>query len=276
MTSSASNMPVDLFSLQGRVAIVTGALGLLGQQHCRALTEAGASVVVCDLDGDKCRALAETLGPRAIGIGVDITNPDSIGTLKDETLKRYQKLDILVNNAAINDAVEHSVSKTDVSQFENYALSHWKKSIDVNVTGNFLCNQILGTEMTRRGSGSIIQIASTYGIVAPDQRLYRDAQGNQTFYKAVSYPVSKAAILSMTRYLAAYWGGTGVRINALSPGGVENGQDDFFIASYAARTPMGRMARPTDYKGALIFLASDASGYMNGANLVVDGGWTIW
>jgi NAD(P)-dependent dehydrogenase (short-subunit alcohol dehydrogenase family) len=269
-------MTTSIFSLKNKVAIVTGALGLLGKQHCYALSEAGASVVVCDLDEDKCRLFAAELGNNSAGICADITSQQSVTELKKQLLSRFGHLDILVNNAAINDMFESPSLAAEQSMFENYPLELWKKSLDVNVTGMFICCQILGSEMAKNGGGSIINIASTYGIVAPDQSLYIDRNGIQNFYKSASYPVTKGAVISFTRFLASYWGKKGVRINTLSPGGVENDQDEFFILSYSKKTPLGRMAKPADYKGALIFLASDASAYMTGANLIVDGGFTAW
>jgi NAD(P)-dependent dehydrogenase (short-subunit alcohol dehydrogenase family) len=270
----------SIFSLKNKVAVVTGALGLLGKQHCYALAEAGANVVVADLNDEQCKAFADELCraslPEAIGVGGDITKPDSIKALRDVVLKTFSHIDILVNNAAINDMFENPTAAAELSKFENYPLELWQKSLDVNVTGTFLCSQILGTEMAKQDKGSIINIASTYGIVAPDQSIYQRPDGTQTFYKSAAYPTTKGAIISFTRFLAAYWGKAGVRVNALSPGGVENAQEEYFIKNYSAKTLLGRMAHPTDYKGALIFLASDASSYMTGANLVVDGGWTAW
>ena len=267
---------MELFSLKNKTAIVTGALGLIGKEHCKALSEAGANVVVADIDETKCKEFAKELQTESLGIALDVTNPDSIQNLRDSVLAKFGHVDILVNNAAINDMFENPKAATEQSKFENYPLELWQKSIDVNLTGVFLCSQILGVEMAKQKSGSIINIASTYGITAPDQSLYINEDGEQAFYKPPAYSATKGAVIMFTKYLASYWGNVGVRVNTLTPGGVENSQDEFFVEKYSAKTPLGRMAKPTDYKGALIFLASDASSYMTGANLVIDGGWTAW
>lgn len=265
---------MELFSLNNKIAIVTGALGLLGKKHCEALAAAGALVIVADINEDEAIAFAATIGPAHTGLHLDVTEPASVAALRDSVIKRYGTIDILVNNAAINDMFEHPAMAATLSAFEHYPLAAFKRSIDVNITGVFLCSQILGQVMAENGNGSIINIASTYGMVGPDQSIYRNEQGEQTFYKSAAYPVTKGAVINFTRFLAAYWGNKGVRVNTLSPGGVENGQDNFFIQNYSARTLLGRMAAANDYQGALVFLASDAAAYMTGANLVVDGGWT--
>lgn len=267
---------LDLFSLKNKVAIVTGALGLIGKNHCIALADAGANIVVCDLDEQKCKTFANSLSTKSIGVGVDITKKDSVENIRNIVLNEFGKIDILINNAAINDMFENPLAAAEQSMFENYPLDMWQKSLDVNITGTFLCSQILGTEMAKAAKGSIINIASTYGLVGPDQSIYKKPDGSQSFYKSPAYPATKGAIVNFTRFLAAYWGNKGVRVNTLTPGGVENNQDEYFVKNYSAKTQLGRMALPTDYKGAIIFLASDASSYMTGANLIVDGGWTAW
>jgi NAD(P)-dependent dehydrogenase (short-subunit alcohol dehydrogenase family) len=265
---------MELFALHGKTAIVTGALGLIGKKHCEALALAGANVIVADIDAGSAKQFAQELGTGHYGIGIDVTNKASLQTALDEILTIYDGVDILVNNAAINDMFENPAMAAHLSAFENYPLDAFQRSLDVNVTGVFLCSQVFGTKMAEQGSGSIINIASTYGIVGPDQSIYRNQHGEQTFYKSPVYPVTKGAIINFTRFLAAYWGNKGVRVNTLSPGGVENNQDNFFIQNYSAKTLLGRMAKSSDYQGALLFLASEASAYMTGANLVVDGGWT--
>jgi NAD(P)-dependent dehydrogenase (short-subunit alcohol dehydrogenase family) len=266
---------MKLFDLHGKTAIVTGAAGLLGRQHCRALAEAGALVIAADRDQEACAALAEDVGRSVVAIAADVTDPGSLAVLKDAALSISGRIDILVNNAAINDPFESPTAALEQSRFESYPLDLWRRSVEVNLTGVFLCSQVVGAEMARAGRGSIVNVASTYGVVAPDQSLYRDPEGRQRFYKTPVYPATKGAVLAFTRFLAAYWGEAGVRVNALSPGGVENGQDGFFVAEYARRTPLKRMAAPADFMGALVFLASDASAYVTGANLLVDGGFTV-
>ena len=268
------NLPFQLFSLTGKTAIITGGTGLIGKKHCEALSQVGANVIVADISLKLTQEFAETLGENALGIALDVTDSGSLEKAKNKILERFGTIDILVNNAAINDMFENPEMAAELSAFEKYPIEYFRKSLEVNVLGVFLCSQIFGLEMVKQGCGSIINVASTYGMVGPDQNIYKNKDGKQTFFKSPSYPTTKGAILNFTRYLAAYWGKQGVRVNTLSPGGVENSQDEFFVQNYSAKTLLGRMARSTDYQGALIFLASDASAYMTGANLVVDGGWT--
>ncbi len=265
-----------MFELNDKTAIVTGALGLLGREHCHALAGAGANVVVVDLDADQCASFAAELGGGAIGIAVNITDKASVSAAKDQIIERLGHIDVLINNAAVNEKFEDPIAAADQSRFENLPLEIWQRSLDVNVTGTFLCCQVFGAEMAKQSAGSIVNIASTYGLVAPDQSIYKKPDGTQPFFKSPAYPTTKGAVIALTRFLAAYWGRDGVRVNTLSPGGVEAGQDEYFLKNYGDRTPLGRMAAPSDYRGAIVFLASAASSYMTGANLVVDGGWTTW
>jgi NAD(P)-dependent dehydrogenase (short-subunit alcohol dehydrogenase family) len=274
-------MTTPLFELAGTRAIVTGACGLLGPHHARALLEAGADVALVDLDARACAELAGRLGRehggrRVLGAGCDVTDPDALARLRDLVAAELGPVDVLVNNAAVDDKVERPEDGPDASRFERFPLERFRRTLDVNVTGTFLACQVLGAPMAGRGRGSIVNVASTYGLVAPDQALYRRPDGTQAFWKGPAYPTSKAAVLGLTRFLAAYWGPAGVRVNALSPGGIENGQEPWFQERYAARTPLGRMGRRGELAGALVFLASAASSYVTGANLVVDGGWTSW
>jgi NAD(P)-dependent dehydrogenase (short-subunit alcohol dehydrogenase family) len=268
------------FSLRGQVAIVTGAAGLLGREHCYALAAAGATVVATDVDLAGCERVAaglrdETTAP-VHAVAADLTEPESVLALRDRVLAACGRIDVLVNNAAINDKFDEGAAAAQ-SRFEAYALERFRRSLDVNVTGVFLASQVLGAEMARQGAGSIINIASTYGMVGPDQRIYRRPDGTQAFWKSAAYPASKGAILAFTRFLATYWAERGVRVNSLSPGGVaQPSQDPHFVEQYAARTPLGRMAEPHELRGAIVFLASTASSYVTGSNLVVDGGWTAW
>jgi 2-deoxy-D-gluconate 3-dehydrogenase len=273
------------FDLTSKVAIVTGGPGLLGKEFCRTLAEAGAAVVVADINTDGVTAVAISLiesGYHALGVATDVTQSESVHALLHETLDTFGRLDIMVNSAALDpkfdpEALAEMAKRGTVSgAFEEYPLESWKAALDVNLTGMFLCCQAAVKPMLAQGKkGSIINICSTYGLVAPDQRIYQ-REGKQASFKPVYYSVTKAGVLGLTRYLSAYYAGTDIRVNALTPGGVYNNHDDVFLKAYSARTVMGRMANKDEMNGALLFLASDASSYMTGSNLVVDGGWTAW
>jgi NAD(P)-dependent dehydrogenase (short-subunit alcohol dehydrogenase family) len=273
------------FDLTSKVAIVTGGPGLIGKEFCRTLAEAGASVVVADINADGVNSTTSSLieaGYHSLGVATDVTQPESVHNLVDETLATFGRLDVLVNSAALDpkfdpDALAEMAKRGTLSgAFEDYPLDSWKAALDVNLTGLFLCCQAAVKPMLAHGrKGSIINICSTYGLVAPDQRIYRRA-GEQTSYKPVYYSVTKAGVLGLTRYLSAYYAGSEIRVNALTPGGIYNNHDNEFLQAYSARTIMGRMANKDEMNGALLFLASDASSYMTGSNLVVDGGWTAW
>jgi 2-deoxy-D-gluconate 3-dehydrogenase len=272
-----SQLP-QLFNLTGRVAVVTGGAGLLGAEFCRTLAEAGAAVMIVDLEGDTAADLAASLtqsGYRAQARETDITSVDSIKEMVTATLKAYGRLDILVNSAALDPKFDPGSKKSHPGAFEDYPLELWQQALDVNLTGAMLCCQAAVQPMLEQDRGTIINLSSIYGIVAPDQRLYqREDQPPQ--FKPVYYTVTKAGILGLTKYLAAYYAGKNIRVNAITPGGVYNGHDEEFMQAYAARALMGRMAEKDEMNGAMLFLASDASKYMTGANLIVDGGWTVW
>jgi NAD(P)-dependent dehydrogenase (short-subunit alcohol dehydrogenase family) len=269
---------LDKFNLDGRVAIVTGGAGLLGSEFCCTLAEAGALVMVADLDEKAASRRAEELnqmGLKAQAIRVDVTNPDAVHGMVDAALYAGGRLDILVNSAALDPKFDPQHGGAHTNSFEEYPLESWNQSLSVNLTGMFLCCQAAVRPMLVQGKGVIINICSTYGLVGPDQRIYlKPDQPAQ--YKPVYYSVTKAGVLGMTHYLATYYAGKDIRVNALTPGGVYNNHDETFLKAYSARTVMGRMARRDEMNGALLFLASDASSYMTGSNLVVDGGWTAW
>ncbi len=267
------------FELTDRVVILTGGGGLLGASHAQALAGAGARVVVADIDLEAARQVAEQVRRagrgEALAVEVDVSQPDSVEAMAAQVDSRYSRIDVLVNNAAIDPKFDRESAGAHSSSFEDFPLDLWQASLAVNVTGMFLASQAVARRMVQVGSGHIINIASTYGLVGPDQRLYEQEKGPPR-YKPVTYSVSKAAAIGLTRYLAAYYAGTGIRVNALTPGGVFAGHDEEFVQRYATRTVLGRMARAEEISSALLFLASDASSYMTGANLVVDGGWTAW
>jgi NAD(P)-dependent dehydrogenase (short-subunit alcohol dehydrogenase family) len=271
----------EKFDLTGRVAVITGGVGLLGAEFCRTLAEAGAAVVVVDLNASASQAVADSLtksGTRALAVPTDITNPDAVSALVEQTLSTFGRLDILVNSAALDPKFDpNAVSKgITPGAFEDYPLDLWNSALNVNLTGMFLMTQACVKPMIAQGKkGSIVNICSTYGLNGPDQRIYIK-EGKRVAFKPVYYTVTKAGVMGFTKYLAAYYADTEIRVNALTPGGVFNNHEDYFVKNYSAKTILGRMAKKDEMNGALLFLASDASSYMTGNNVVVDGGWTAW
>lgn len=269
----------EMFDLTGRAAVVTGGAGLLGKQFCRTLAAAGAAVTVVDIDADTSGQVAaelEAQGHQALAVPTDITNPDQVVKMVADTLERFGRLDILVNSAALDPKFDpDKIGEQGANAFEDYPLDSWQQALDVNLTGMYLCSQAAVKPMLAQGKGVIINLCSMYGLAAPDQRLYQ-REGQPPQFKPVTYTVTKAGVLGFTKYLAAYYAGKSIRVNALTPGGVFNNHDNEFVERYSARSVMGRMAEQDEMNGAILFLASDASSYMTGANLVVDGGWTTW
>jgi NAD(P)-dependent dehydrogenase (short-subunit alcohol dehydrogenase family) len=258
-------------NLSEKVVFLTGAAGLLGTQYATALSSVGANVVLADINYNKCKKIEKELKEKnnvsPFSIKMDISNKKSIDNAIAKVMKKFSKIDVLVNNAVFPET-----QKERSIQFEKFPLELWNKIFAVNVTGVFLCNQKIGSIMVKQKKGSIINISSMYGIVAADQRIY----GNSGLNSTAAYAVTKSSLFNFTRYLASYWRNTGVRINTLTLGGVENNQDPKFIQKYSEKTMIGRMAKKNEFTGALIFLSSDASSYMTGSNMVVDGGWTAW
>ncbi|MBD3235801.1 MAG: SDR family oxidoreductase [Candidatus Eisenbacteria bacterium] len=264
------------FDLTDRVVILTGAAGLIGRHYLPALADAGAIVVAADRDRAGAEAaIAELDARRALAVEVDLTRRESVREMVLDVARRFDRIDGLVNNAAIDPKFDAEHQGEHGLDFESLPLDQWQASLDVNLSGAFLCAQAVAPLMQRQQSGSVVNISSIYGLVGPDQRLYEREDGPRQV-KPVTYTVTKAGLIGLTRYLATYWRGTGIRANTLTLGGVFNAHDDEFVRRYSARTLLGRMAQADEYNGALIFLLSEASAYMTGANLVVDGGWTAW
>ncbi|MFH0919379.1 MAG: SDR family oxidoreductase [Fibrobacterota bacterium] len=272
-------MQGSLFDLSGRLAVVTGGTGQLGQQFSVALAEHGANVAivdVCDSKADILPAFKTFLeAGRIRKFTADVRNRAELDKALEQISQSMGVPAILVNNAAIDSPPSAPASEN--GPFESYDGNSLSRILDVNVKGVFQCCQVFGGDMAKLGRGSIINIASIYGMVSPNQQIYEyKRKDGAEWYKPAAYSVSKSSLYNLTRYLATYWGRKGVRVNTLSPAGIFNNQDDTFLREYCSRIPIGRMAKPMEMNGPVVFLASDASSYMTGANLVVDGGWTAW
>ena len=271
----------DRFSLNGAVVVITGGAGLLGREHALAIIETGGVPVLWDIDESKVFQVAEEItrktGGACIAQVVDITDEEAVRRAVQEVGQEVGQPGILINNAA-NDPKVSSQLDARWSRLENLPLDVWAQDIAVGLTGAFICTRILGEGMARRGTGVILNIASDLGLVAPDQRLYRQegADEDEQPVKPVTYSVVKHGLIGLTRYAATYWAERGVRCNALAPGGVLAGQPAAFLGEVESRIPMARLAQPSEYRGAVQFLVSDASSYMTGAVVVADGGRTVW
>lgn len=273
---------IDRFSLQDRVIVITGGAGLLGRKHSEAVAEAGGIPVLLDIYQEPLDAvvanLKEQYGCQALGLICNIADKQIIEACLATVLKTYGRVDGLVNNAANDPKVGPGADAKKLTRFENLSAEFWSADLAVGLTGAFFCAQVFGHYMATNGGGVILNVASDLAVIAPDQRLYevpglaRDEQP----VKPVTYSVVKAGLVGLTRYLATYWADVGVRVNAISPGGVYNGQADEFVEKLAQRIPMGRMAEQDEYEASVLYLLSDASSYLTGFNLVVDGGRSCW
>lgn len=272
MTSSGK----DFFDLTGRVAIITGGAGLLGRKHADIITEFGGVAVIADVREEAAEEAAAAIngksGRLALAIQVDISQKSSVDAMVDKVLSHYGRIDILINNAAMTVRYGAQSSKEYFARFEEYSLELWDAAIQTNLTGLFLVTQSVGRVMVRQRRGVVVNVASDLSLISPDHRIYE----GENFNTPISYAVSKTAVLGFTRYLATYWAKHNIRVNALSPAGVFDGHDPAFVKKLSSLIPLGRMAAKNEYQGAILFLVSDASSFMTGSNLVVDGGRTCW
>lgn len=275
------NSVYDKFSLDGKVAVITGGAGLLGVMHAKTIAQAGGIPILWDINEErvagKAKKIEDECSCAARGMKIDITAKDNVTKALSEIIGKFNRVDILINNAA-NDPKVKNDQDTAWSRLESFSVEMWNKDISVGLTGAFLCSQVVGTYMAQRDGGVILNIASDLGVIAPDQRIYRKegTKSDQQPVKPVTYSVIKHGIIGLTKYLATYWADKNVRVNSISPGGIHTDQPDEFVQKLTQLIPMGRMAALDDYCGAVLFLVSDASSYMTGANLIVDGGRTCW
>jgi NAD(P)-dependent dehydrogenase (short-subunit alcohol dehydrogenase family) len=271
----------QLFDLTGQVAIITGGAGFLGVQHAEAIAEAGGFPVLADTNEKeaiaKAKIISREFGVESFGIKMDVSVKDQVRALLDAVINKFGRIDILINNAAIDPKVSGN-QDSSWSRFENFPIELWHQDIAVGLTGAFLCSQVIGTEMAKRGRGVILNISSDLGVIAPDQRIYLKPglPLEKQPAKPVSYSVIKSGLIGLTKYLATYWADKNVRVNAICPGGIQTDQSADFVARLSNLIPLARMARKDEYKGAILFLISEASSYMTGATLNIDGGRTCW
>ena len=273
-----ANSQYDFSSLKGKTAVITGGAGILGKHFSDGLARCGSHVVIVDLNKKEGEMIARDLtrryGQQCISIVCDVSEPTSVSSMVDEVMKQFGDINILHNNAAS----KSSNLEAFLAPFEEYTLDQWREVTKVNLDGMFLVAQAVGRKMVEQNrGGSIIQTASIYGLLGPDSRIYEGSSymGRSINTPAV-YSASKAAVIGLTKYLATYWADKNIRVNCITPGGAESGQNDTFKEKYSSRVPLGRMAQPEEMVGALLYLASNASSYVTGQNIIIDGGWSAW
>ena len=272
----------SIFDLSNKVVLITGGAGLLGRQHASAVAEFGGVPVLLDVDlkaaEDVKKEIAEKFCISALAVRADVSDEKSLNLARDQILDKYSRIDALINNAALDPKIKKSEENTCLNRLESFSLDQWNAELAVGLTGAFLSAKVFGTHMAGRGGGVIVNVSSDLGILAPDQRLYRkdDLEEDQQPVKPVTYSVIKHALIGLTKYLSTYWTEQKIRVNTLCPAGVENNQPEEFLDKIQTCIPMGRMAKVNEYKGAIVFLCSEASSYMTGGTLVVDGGRSAW
>ena len=274
-------MNLSKFDLSNKWVVVTGAAGLLGKQHSTALLEVNANLVLLDKDKDKVIQLAHELNQlgfsgKILNYEIDITNESKVLAVNKVLSAKKISINVLINNAAINPKYEVLADGKNGSRIEDFDLLDWDRQLDVGLKGAFICSKVFGSNMAKQGNGVILNIASDLSIIAPDQRIYNNNSNELQNVKPITYSVIKSGLIGMTKYLATYWNESNVRVNAISPGGVYENQDSEFVNRLTKLIPLGRMASPDEYKSAIQFLCSDASSYMTGQNLVIDGGRSVW
>jgi hypothetical protein len=277
----SQGLNLSKFDLSDKWVVVTGAAGLLGKQHSTALLEVNANLVLLDKDKDKIIQLVHELNQlgfsgKILNYEIDITNEIKVLAVDKDLSAKNISIDVLINNAAINPKYEVLADGKNGSRVEDFDLLDWDYQLDVGLKGAFICSKVFGSNMAKQGNGVILNIASDLSIIAPDQRIYDNNSNELQNVKPITYSVIKSGLIGMTRYLATYWNESNVRVNAISPGGVYENQDSEFVNRLTKLIPLGRMASPDEYKSAIQFLCSDASSYMTGQNLVIDGGRSVW
>ncbi len=280
---SGTDNALNRFRIPGRICIITGGAGLMGYNHAEAVLSGGGIPVLLDISEDalafaKDRLLEKFPKSEVVTYRTDITNREALEAVRNELLEKYGHIDALINNAANNPKMEGNAKNMGAITFENFPPSMWAADIAVGLTGSLLCSQVFGAQMAKQKSGVILNISSDLGVIAPDQRIYRKPglPDEEQTVKPVTYSVIKHGLIGMTKYIATYWAEKGVRCNALCPAGIENGQDKEFIGRLTNLVPMGRMASKNEYQSTVLYMISDASAYMTGATVIVDGGRTCW